>query len=244
MSERQPPPVLQFYLTSPYTCSYLAARMARSQVVVPADAVDTVMYSELVRRGFRRSGEHVYRPRCDACGACIPVRVVVADFRAGRTQRRCERRNADVQISLRPLAFDEAHYQLYRCYQSARHTEGGMDQDDREQYRAFVLRSSVNSFLLEYRLDDEVIMVSLVDRLVDGLSAVYTFFDPAQSGRSLGVLGVLSLIRFAAETGLPYVYLGYWIQDCRKMVYKNQYRPLQAWINGAWGDLLMRPDEV
>lgn len=238
VSERHPPPVLQFYLTSPYTCTYLAARMARSQVVVPADAVDTVMYSELVRRGFRRSGEHVYRPRCDSCKACIPVRVAVADFRAGRTQRRCERRNADVQITFRPLAFDEAHYQLYRRYQAGRHAEGCMDQDDREQYRAFVLHSSVNSFLLEYRLDDVVIMVSLVDRLVDGLSAVYTFFDPERRERSLGVLGVLTLIRLATETGLPYVYLGYWIRDCRKMVYKSQYQPLQAWVEGSWCDWL------
>jgi arginine-tRNA-protein transferase len=160
---------LQFYLTAPYPCSYLPGHLARSQVVAPGSLVDTVVYSELVRLGFRRSGQHVYRPRCDNCSACTPVRVPVEHFRPNRTQRRCRQRNADVSLRLRPLVFEESHYRLYRRYQNARHAGGGMDQDDREQYRSFLLQSRVDSALAEFTLDGEVIMVALVDRLLGGL---------------------------------------------------------------------------
>lgn len=228
---------LQFYLTAPYPCSYLPDRLARSQVAAPGNLVDTVAFSELVRLGFRRSGQHVYRPRCDSCSACTPVRIAVADFSPNRSQRRCQRRNGDVRMRLRPLLFEEAHYRLYRRYQIARHAGGGMDQDDREQYRGFLLQSRVDSALAEFSLDGEVIMVSLVDRLLDGLSAVYTFFEPDLSDRGLGVLGVLHQIRLAREIGLPYLYLGYWIEDCRKMAYKQDYQPLEAFVDGRWRPL-------
>lgn len=225
---------LQFYLTAPYPCSYLPDRMARSQVAAPGSLVDTTVYSELVRLGFRRSGQHVYRPRCDNCSACTPVRIPVASFVPNRSQRRCLRRNGDVTMRLRPLVFEEAHYRLYRRYQHARHAGGGMDQDDREQYRSFLLQSRVDSALAEFTLGGEVIMVSLVDRLLDGLSAVYTFFEPDLEMRGLGVFGVLSQVRLTQEMGLPYLYLGYWIQGCRKMTYKQSYRPLEALSDGQW----------
>ena len=225
---------LQFYLTAPYPCSYLADHQARSQVVAPGSLVDTVVYSELVRLGFRRSGMHVYRPRCDSCIACTPVRIPVDRFQPNRTQRRCRQRNSEVVMRLRPLVFEESHYRLYRRYQNARHAGGGMDQDDREQYRSFLLQSRVDSALAEFTLHGEVIMVALVDRLLDGLSAVYTFYEPDLSARSLGVLGVLSQIELARTMNLPYLYLGYWIQDCRKMAYKQAYRPLEAFIQGQW----------
>ena len=225
---------LQFYLTANYPCSYLANQSARSQVAAPSGLVDTVVYSELMRLGFRRSGTHVYRPHCDHCRACTPSRVVVDNFQANRTQRRCQARNADLEVRLKPLVYDEAHYRLYRRYQAARHPGGGMDQDDREQYRAFLLQSRVDSALIEYRLDGEVVMVALVDRLLDGLSAVYTFFEPGLERRGLGVFGVLEQIRLARELGLPYLYLGYWIADCRKMAYKRAYRPLEMLRQGRW----------
>jgi arginine-tRNA-protein transferase len=228
---------LQFYLTAPYPCSYLPDRMARSQVAAPGSLVDTLVYSELARLGFRRSGQHVYRPRCDNCSACTPVRVPVAAFNPNRSQRRCLRRNLDVSMRLRPLVFEEAHYRLYRRYQQARHAGGGMDQDDREQYQSFLLQSRVDSALLEFTLDGEMIMVSLVDRLLDGLSAVYTFFEPERAPRSLGVFGILSQIRLAREMGLPHVYLGYWIEGCRKMAYKQAYQPLEGLQEGRWRPL-------
>lgn len=225
---------LQFYLTASYPCSYLADQQARSQVAAPSGLVDTVAYSELMRLGFRRSGVHVYRPHCDHCRACTPTRVVVDGFQPNRAQRRCLARNADLQVQLKPLVYDEAHYRLYRRYQAARHAGGGMDHDDREQYRSFLLQSQVDSALVEYRLDGEVVMVALVDRLLDGLSAVYTFFEPNLEKRGLGVFGVLEEIRLARELGLPYLYLGYWIADCRKMAYKRAYHPLEMLLAGSW----------
>lgn len=225
---------LQFYLTAAYPCSYLPARLARSQVATPTHLVDTVVFSELASHGFRRSGLHVYRPRCDACRACVPVRVPVADFRPNRSQRRCQTRNADLGCSLKPLVFEEAHYRLYRTYQVGRHAGGGMDQDDCEQYRNFLLTSGVDSALLEYTLDGRVLMVSLVDRLLDGLSAVYAFYDPDLARRGLGVYNVITLVNLARRIGLPYVYLGYWIAESPKMAYKRQYRPLEGYVDGRW----------
>ncbi len=234
---------LQFYLTAPYACSYLPARMARSQVAAPGSLIDTTVYSELVRLGFRRSGQHVYRPRCDDCAACTPVRLPVAQFEPNRAQRRCQQRNQDLRLRLRPLVFEESHFQLYRRYQQARHAGGGMDQDDREQYRNFLLQSRVDSGLLEFSLHGEVVMVALVDRLLDGLSAVYTFFAPELPRRSLGVYGVLSQIRLARDMDLPYLYLGYWIADCRKMAYKQAYRPLEARVDGHWQPMLQEDED-
>ena len=228
---------LQFYLTASYPCSYLSDRQARSQVAAPGSLIDTGVYSELVRLGFRRSGQHVYRPRCDTCRACIAARVPVAEFTPNRAQRRCQTRNADLELRLLPLVFDESHYRLYRRYQSARHPGGGMDQDDRAQFKGFLLQSRVDSVLAEFSLAGEVVMVALVDKLLDGLSAVYTFFDPDLPKRSLGAFGVLTQIRLAREIGLPYVYLGYWIGACGKMAYKRDYRPLEGLIDGRWQKL-------
>ena len=225
---------LQFYLTAPYPCSYLAERQARSQVAAPGGLVDTLVYSELVRLGFRRSGHHVYRPRCDSCNACTPVRLPVAEFMPNRSQRRCDAKNADLDMRLKPLVFDEAHYRLYRRYQAARHAGGGMDQDDREQFRSFLLQSRVDSALAEFTLDGEVVMVSLVDRLMDGLSAVYTFYEPELAKRGLGTYGVLTQLRLAREMGLPYLYLGYWIADSDKMAYKRAYQPIEGLCDGHW----------
>lgn len=225
---------LQFYLTAAYPCSYLDDRLARSQVAAPGGLVDTAVYSDLVRLGFRRSGSHVYRPRCDACHACTPVRLCVDGFAPNRSQRRCEARNADLTLRLKPLLFEEAHYRLYRRYQGVRHPGAGMDQDDRDQYAAFLLQSQVDSVLAEFSLHGEPVMVALVDRLLDGLSAVYTFYEPDMNRRSLGVYGVLNEIALARELALPYLYLGYWIAQCRKMSYKRDYQPLELLRDGRW----------
>jgi len=225
---------LRFYLTAPYACSYLPDRQARSQVVASPPVMDAALFSELAVAGFRRSGHYVYRPRCDACAECVPARIEVAQFRPNRSQRRCWRRNSDLVSSLRPLEFDESHYVLYRRYQAARHAGGGMDGDDREQYRAFLLASPVDSALIEFSLTGETVMVSLVDRLPDGLSAVYAFYEPDLPRRSLGVFNVLTQIELARALGLDYLYLGYWIASSPKMAYKAYYRPLQVLRDGAW----------
>jgi arginine-tRNA-protein transferase len=225
---------LQFYLTAPYDCSYLPGREARSQVATPGNLIDTALFTELARLGFRRSGLYVYRPRCDGCAACIPARVPVDAFRPRRSHRRCLARNSDIQIASKPLRFDENHYQLYRRYQSIRHPGGGMDRDDRDQYRGFLLSSRVDSQLLEFTLDGRVVMVSLVDRLLDGLSAVYTFYDTELARRGLGVFNVLTQIELAQRMGLDYAYLGYWIAESQKMAYKADFRPIEVLRQGQW----------
>ncbi|HPT51027.1 MAG TPA: arginyltransferase [Accumulibacter sp.] len=229
--------LLQFYATAPYTCSYLPGEKARSQVVTPSHLITTEVYGELVRRGFRRSGVFTYRPNCDACRACVPVRIPVDRFHPNRSQRRGMRLHGGLQARELPLLFREAHYRLYLRYQAARHAGGGMDQDGDEQYAHFLLQSRVDTRLIEFSCHGVLCMVSIVDVLEDGLSSVYTFYDPDWRPASFGTYNILWQIAQCAANRLPYLYLGYWIRDCRKMSYKASFRPLQGFVGGQWRDL-------
>jgi len=153
---------IQFYLTAPYDCSYLPGRQARSQVAPLAHLIDAHAYSALIRAGFRRSGQFAYRPHCEQCQACVPVRVEVAGFVANRTQRRCLKRNRHLGARFLPLDFKEEHYALYRSYLGSRHAGGGMDRDGPDQYTQFLLSSNVDSVMVEFRDGDALVMVSVV----------------------------------------------------------------------------------
>jgi len=228
---------LRFYRSAPRPCAYLPGRNEQLIFAELEDSGAASAYDALTHAGFRRSHNIIYRPACANCAACIPVRIVAHDFEPNRSLRRIASRNTDLRVRRRSPGVSAEHYILFRRYQKARHAGGDMADMSLAQYRAMVEDTTVDTFLTEFRVsgpDQKLAAVVLGDRLGDGLSAVYSFFDPAMRRRSLGTQVILWLIGEAVRLNLPYVYLGYWIDESPKMAYKTRFRPVEALGPKGW----------
>ncbi|MBC06469.1 arginyltransferase [Thalassospira sp.] len=224
-----------YFMTAPMPCPYLPGRFERKLVTELRGPEANNVHDLLSRAGFRRSHSIAYLPACSDCNACVPVRVCCAEFTPSRSFRRIKNKNSDLVRTVMPPTATQEQYQLFSTYQDARHGNGDMARMDARDYRAMIEDSTVETSIFEYRrADDSLIAVALVDILADGLSAVYSFFDPAEDRRGLGTYIVLDLIDEAKMLSLPHIYLGYWIGDCRKMSYKMRFQPLEGFRDGQW----------
>ena len=231
---------LQFYVTTAYSCGYLPNQLAQSLIAAPQHLVNTDIYSGLIRQGFRRSGKFVYRPHCEQCQACIPVRIIIDAFEPNRSQKRAFRQHQNLTATILPAAFYDEHYKLYEAYQLTRHfdeskeTDSNESENEIEQYQSFLCQSNVETVMVEFRENEQLKMVSVIDVVHDGISAVYTFYDTTDPKASYGTYNVMWQAAWAKGLNLPYLYLGYWIKNSRKMAYKQNYKPLEKLIDDEW----------
>lgn len=225
---------LKFYATQEHPCSYLPTEQATTLFLDPSQPMDVAVYAKLSELGFRRSGDHLYRPHCQHCSACIPARLPATLFNPDRQQKRIIKRNADLEVTAVRPGFSEEYYALYVRYIEQRHADGDMYPPNREQFSTFLVRDLDFSQFYEFRLNGQLLAIAVTDLLPSGLSAVYTFYDPDFERRSLGRYAILWQIAETVRLGLHYVYLGYWIKNCRKMNYKTQYRPIELFVNQCW----------
>ncbi len=232
--KKQPLKDLAFFASPAHDCGYLPDRSSVTLFADPEAAMDTDMYGVLLEHGFRRSGAHVYRPHCPTCRACQAARLPVEQFQPNRSQKRCSRKNTEIKANVAKPAFHEEHFALYRKYMAARHTGGGMDDPSEDKYMEFLASTWADTEFVEFRFNEQLVAVAVMDVLPHGLSSVYTFFDPDQAGLSLGRFALLWQISEAQRRRLPHLYLGYWIKNCQKMLYKQEYRPIELYLENRW----------
>ena len=227
------------YQSTSHRCPYISRETAANLLIDPKFKVTTGFYDTLIHNGFRRNGTLYYRPHCPACTRCRSVRIRVKDFEFGRAFRRIVNRNGDVSLELIPLEFRDEHFALYRAYQSIRHGGDSMDDPDPEKYRQFMTNSEIDTFMIELRIGRRLLAVSVLDHVADGLSAVYTFYDPTEHRRSPGTLAILRQIDLARSADYDHLYLGYWIPDCDKMSYKQRFSPLEEFdtVSQHWSEI-------
>jgi arginine-tRNA-protein transferase len=228
------PSDLAFFASAAHDCGYLSGQSAVTVFADPAAAMNVSTYSALAEIGFRRSGGHVYTPRCPTCQACVPVRLPVASFRPNRNQRRTLNRAPDFSVTIEAPHFGEEAFALYQQYIGHRHAGGGMDDPSPEKYLEFLSCDWAHTEFVHFRWQGRLIAVAVQDVLTRGLSSVYTFFDPDFSAISLGRYALLWQITEAQRRELPWLFLGYWIGNCQKMQYKQEYRPIELFRNGRW----------
>lgn len=225
---------IKLYQGSVNECSYLENKQAVNIYADPHHPHPRAVYNQLIKRGFRRSGEYVYRPGCTDCSACVPVRIRSKDFEPRRTDKRNLSLNSDLTVDFQKARYSDEYFQLYKTYLGARHPDGGMDDPDPEDFERFLLNPWGETLFVEVRLETQIIAVAVTDATADGLSAVYTFFDPAHSSRGLGRFCILQQIELCTAMAFPYLYLGYWVDGCQKMQYKTDYRPQEHFNGHNW----------
>lgn len=225
---------IRLFQTQTHECGYYPERVARSLVIDPASPYLAQVYPDAIDHGFRRSSQQIYRPNCPNCNACTPSRVVVADFVADRSQRRCLARNADLTVTLAPARLNDEYFGLYTRYLNARHGDGPMANSSQQDFDDFLIGQWSHTLFLEVREGDELLAVAVTDLLPQGLSAVYTFYTPDAPKRGLGTFAILQQIQLAAQRGLPFVYLGYWLDGHPKMDYKRRFAGLEVLRDGQW----------
>jgi arginine-tRNA-protein transferase len=225
---------IQFYQDKGHECSYLKDQQARNIYPDPNLVMSNGLYSQLIQLGFRRSGDFSYRPYCETCNACVPVRINTNLFTPNRSQRRCIKRNQDVSLTMMEPIFNQEHFDLYERYLAGRHINGGMDNPTIHNYMGFIDSKWSDTALLEFRINKRLIAIAVTDFVHDGASAFYTFFEPEFANRSLGTYAILQQIEMTKQNHRPYLYLGYWIKDCKKMVYKQNFSGLEAFTEHRW----------
>ncbi len=224
----------QFYVTAPQPCPYLEGRMERKLFTALQGDMATKLNDSLSKQGFRRSQNVLYRPSCAECSACMSARIDVNKFAPTRSQRRVARRAGHLDRRATSPWATEEQYALFREYLDGRHATGGMADMDMFEFAAMVEETPIRSRLIEYTNETDLTAVCLTDILDDGLSMVYSFFDPANDKLSLGTYVILDHIAIARELGLPYVYLGYWVPGSPKMDYKAKFKGLEVYRDGLW----------
>ena len=232
------PRLHHFFRSGPMPCPYLSGQIERKLFTRLSGPDPKRLNTLLSQAGFRRSHDIVYRPVCPGCQACVPVRIPVERFTANRAMRRALAANADLAMTERPARATVEQFRLFQRYQQSRHGDSDMARMTRADYAAMIEDGSFATSLFEFRQPDDKLMAAvLADRLCDGFSAVYSFFEPNEPKRSLGTFMVLALVRQALAERLPHVYLGYWIADSRKMAYKTRFQPIEALTAEGWRTL-------
>lgn len=228
---------ITLYQGEPTSCGYFADRQATNIYADPHHDFPATVYDTLITQGFRRSGGFIYRPACHQCQACVPVRVIAGAYTLTRRDRRTLKTNDDVQVRCITGRYDDEYFDLYRRYLNGRHADGGMDNPEPEDFRRFLISPWGDTLFVEVRLNGDCIAIAVTDSTAAGLSAVYTFFDPELHRRSLGRFCILQQIELCNRIGLPHLYLGYWIEGCQKMDYKQAFRPQQHFNGQQWRDV-------
>ena len=225
---------IELWLSTEESCHYLENEISQSSFVDPAYSLNPFIYQQLLESGFRRSGNHVYRPQCPNCQACQSTRIAVNQFKANRSQRRTLLKNKALTVNIQRAVFNSEHYALYQRYQQARHGDSSMKDASPTEYMDFLSSKWSDTLFVEFLGNDKLIAVAIIDKLDNALSAVYTFFEPELSYLSLGTFAILWQMHYAKEQQLDWVYLGFWIEKCQKMAYKTQYKPLQIYQQNQW----------